>query len=128
MNASVERWLVFAKEDLHAADILLKEGVYNQACFHSQQCIEKSIKGLYAHLVGVPPRTHSITDLLSMIPAELFADLKEGMESVDDYYIATRYPDALPGTLPEGLPGDNEAEQLVALARSVLARVLHIAT
>jgi HEPN domain-containing protein len=40
-----------------------------------------------------------------------------------DYYIPTRYPDALPGTLPEGLPGQSEAKEAVALARTLLERV-----
>ena len=33
-----------------------------------------------------------------------------------------RYPDALPGTLPDGMPGRSEAKHAVALATSVLKR------
>ena len=38
-------------------------------------------------------------------------------------YNPTRYPDALPGTLPEGLPGEIEAEEALSLARAVLNRL-----
>ena len=40
--------------------------------------------------------------------------------------VPTHYPDALPGTLPEGLPGEVEAEEAVTLARTVLDQVKRI--
>ena len=43
MNEAVERWLAFAQEDMRMAELALKEGIYNQACFHSQQCVEKAL-------------------------------------------------------------------------------------
>jgi len=36
------KWIVFAQEDLKMAELALKEEIYNQACFHSQQCVEKA--------------------------------------------------------------------------------------
>jgi HEPN domain-containing protein len=41
---------------------------------------------------------------------------------LDDYYIPTRYPDALPGVLPEGLPERTDAEDAVRLARDLLEK------
>ena len=125
MNATVERWLAFALEDLRVAEIVLKEGIYNQACFHAQQCVEKALKGALEHHQGrAPPRIHAIADLLRLLPAEWFAEVRADLvEKMDDYYLPTRYPDALPGTLPEDLPGNAEAEEAVALARIVLEEV-----
>lgn len=37
---------------------------------------------------------------------------------MDIFYIPTRYPDALPGSLDESLPGKEEAEEAITLARS----------
>jgi HEPN domain-containing protein len=51
------------------------------------------------------------------------ADLRSDLVGLDDFYIPTRYPDALPGVLPEGLPGKAEAEEALILARAVLERV-----
>lgn len=37
-------WIEFAREDLMAAKLVLPEGLYNQVCFHAQQCVEKALK------------------------------------------------------------------------------------
>jgi HEPN domain-containing protein len=39
---------------------------------------------------------------------------------LDRFYIPTRYPDALPGTLPEGMPAQKDAEEALNLARETL--------
>ena len=39
MNGAIERWLVFAREDLCMAELALAEGIFNQVCFHAQQCV-----------------------------------------------------------------------------------------
>lgn len=122
MNGAAERWLSFAREDLRVAEVVLDEGLYNQVCFHAQQCVEKALKGALARQGRVPPRTHSITDLLNLLPPEWLADVRDDLVGLDDYYIPARYPDALPGMLPEGLPGRAEAEEALALARVVLGR------
>ena len=53
----------------------------------------------------------------------VLAELRDDLVELDNYYIPTRYPDALPGTLPEGLPGESEAEEALRLAQILLARV-----
>ena len=35
MKEKVSEWLKFAEEDLKTAELTLKEGIYNQTCFHS---------------------------------------------------------------------------------------------
>ncbi len=35
--SAVEQWLKFVNDDLHSAEILLREGIFNMVCFHSQQ-------------------------------------------------------------------------------------------
>jgi len=124
MNENAERWLSFAREDLRVAEVVLKEEIYNQTCFHAQQCVEKALKGALARQGQTPPRTHAIADLLELIPADWLSDLRDDLRGLDDYYIPTRYPDALPGTLPEGLPGLTEAEEAVSLARIALERLV----
>lgn len=127
MNEDAERWLVFAREDLHSAEVLLREGIYNQVCFHAQQCVEKGLKCLIAQRGNVPPRIHSIAELLALHPADWFADLRPGLIVMDDFYIPTRYPDALPGALPGGLPGRRHAEEAFAQARLLVDRVVQLA-
>lgn len=121
MNGA-ERWFEFAQEDLTVARLSLENKVYNQACFHSHQGVEKVLKGYLSAKGGDVPRTHSITTLLKLCakvnPA--FNELPEDTLKLDDYYIPTRYPDALPGVLPEGLPCKEDAEEAVALLEKVM--------
>ncbi len=123
MNEAAERWLTFAREDLRVAELVLEEGIFNQVCFHAQQCVEKALKAALASRGQVPPRVHSITDLLSFVQVEYLAKLSDDLVLLDDFYIPTRYPDALPGTLPDGLPGRTEAEFALAVARTALERI-----
>lgn len=99
------------------AELALKEGIYNQVCFHSKQCVEKCIKGLLANLGKSLPRTHSIVDLLGLLPTEYLPDLREELAQLDIFSIPTRYPDALPGSLADGLPGEEEAREAITAAR-----------
>lgn len=43
------------------------------------------------------------------------------MHNLDRFYAPTRYPDAMPGTLPEGLPGKPESAEALAVATAVMA-------
>lgn len=126
MSEATERWLVFAREDLRAAEVLLAEDIFNLACFHAQQSVEKALKGLLAQQGQLPPRVHTISELLTLLPSEQFADLSQSLLVLDDYYIPTRYPDTLPGTLPEGLPGRDQAVEALQLAQTVLQQVADV--
>lgn len=44
MNEARRRWQYFAHQDLQMAELTFNEGIYNQVCFHSQQCVEKCLK------------------------------------------------------------------------------------
>jgi HEPN domain-containing protein len=123
MNEAVERWLAFAREDLRMAELALAEGIFNQVCFHAQQCVEKAIKGWLEHQGRIPHRTHRMADLLTLLPSDLMGELNDALRLLDRFYIPTRYPDALPGVLPGGMPGQRDAEEALDLARSALRRV-----
>ena len=124
MHEAAKPWLDLAYQDLLAAKVLYEEGIYNLVCFHAQQCVEKSLKGLLVALGHPPPRLHSVSELLRLIPANLFSDLSQNLAIFDDYYIPVRYPDALPGSLPYGLPGEQEARVALELAEVVMKKVL----
>lgn len=115
MNPSSEaaRWLTFANEDLRVAELAPNAAVHNQACFHAQQCVEKCLKACLTVSGELLPRTHQIADLIQLLPQTLRAALAQeetGLVALDQFYIPTRYPDALPGMLPEGLPQRHHAE------------------
>ena len=69
MSEDAKRWLIFANEDLRAAQALIHEEVYSQACFHCQQCVEKSLKSILAYQQKTIARTHSIAVLTTLLSA-----------------------------------------------------------
>lgn len=119
MKESFKKWLDFACEDLSIAEIALKEKIFNQVCFHSQQCVEKVLKGFIEFKGEIYPKTHKLADILSMIVESPFDDLRQDILLLDRFYIPTRYPDALPGSLPEGLPKKKDAEEALEIAKSI---------
>jgi HEPN domain-containing protein len=128
MNEPAELWYRFAQEDLRAAEILFREEMYNQVCFHSQQATEKALKAVIVKLLGTsPPRVHALTDLLRMIPPRYFSTVRSAIIGfLDVFYLPVRYPDALPGMAPDGLPGGKEAEEALELARTAMGETAQI--
>lgn len=117
-------WLRYADDDLKAAEELIKAGLYNLACFHSHQGAEKYLKAfLVKHRIN-PPRIHKLPVLLSLCQQagaeiEELEELKEDFLILDMYYIPTRYPTAPVGSLPEGLPNEEDAKKALDIAKRV---------
>lgn len=116
-------WLAFAHEDLILAEAAIEKHIFNQSCFHAQQGVEKALKGFLRSRQRTVPKTHALSELLAIcrdLDAS-FMQLQATCLTLDRYYIPTRYPDALPGIGPEGLPTSQDAEQAIALLREALA-------
>lgn len=121
MHEQAKRWLAFAREDLRMAELAMGEALWNQVCFHAQQCVEKILKAWLADQEDVTPRTHKLVDLVVLIGDARLAGLADAVRELDRFYIPTRYPDALPGALPEGLPGKSDADEAFDVAQQVMA-------
>lgn len=126
MIGDSERWLAFARQDLRMAELAMGEELYNQVCFHCQQSAEKAVKGLLVHQGQTPPRTHRLGDLLGLLDPNLPSGLTIEIQLLDRFYIPTRYPDALPGIFPEGLPDAEDAREALTVAHRVIETVLDI--
>jgi len=121
ISADSQKWMRFSDEDLKAADSTLGDEVFSAACFHAQQAVEKAIKAILAVKTGNIPRQHSILRLAEMSGnKEFFEQHKDKFEFLDKFYAPTRYPDVLPGSLPEGLPGREDAEKAVESAKEIV--------
>lgn len=123
MNAAAERWLAFAQQDLRVAELAMTEAIFNQVCFHAQQCAEKALKGWLEAQGKVPPRTHRMADLLPLLPSGLLGSFAQRVLLLDAFYIPTRYPDALPGSLASGLPGNSDALEALEVAHILLNHI-----
>jgi HEPN domain-containing protein len=97
LDDRVRRWLDQAETDLAIAREL-RERYSHQACFHAQQSAGKSLKALITRLSGDATPTHEIGPLLGAME-HLGIGVRPGVRSeagsLEKYYIATRYPDAL---------------------------------
>ena len=108
------------------AELAMQARIYNQVCFHAQQCAEKAIKSLMTDQGQLPPRTHLLGDLLALLHPNPLASFALEVQLLDRFYIPTRYPDALPGSLPEGLPDETDAQEALATAQRALNQVTQL--
>src|SRR5262245_44856046 len=115
-------WIVFAQRDVQAADVLQRNGIYAESCFHSQQATEKALKAFLLYHGQTPPRIHDLLDLLTRcltLDATLSAFQAE-CTTLNQYYALTRYPDVAAAIAPTGLPGQIEAQRALDYARAIL--------
>ena len=115
-------WFDFAQEDLLMAEDALERRIYNQTCFHSQQGVEKMLKGFLKSKKQNIPKIHFLEELIELCSNidHRFKSLKSRCSILDRYYIPTRYPDALPGMLSESLPQKKDAEEALETLRKVM--------
>ena len=118
------RWFTQASDEFNDADELRKMKKFYLALFHFQQAAEKALKAyLYQRLKSLEVfYTHSITDLLKMV-VEIDSDFEsiKHAKRLDQYYIPTRYPNALPGGVPSRFYDDpEEAKNAMLQAKSII--------
>jgi len=121
-------WARFAEDDLRSAKVLLEEGIFNEVCFHSQQCAEKILKAFLVLNGAFVPKTHRLVDILGeciKANAEL-ENVRHDCLVLDQFYIPTRYPDALIGSKALGLPSRNDAQEALGMAESILKKIRSI--
>jgi HEPN domain-containing protein len=124
MSASGERyqlWLDRAGDDLAVARLVYREDYFSHACFLAQQSIEKTLKGYLLWAANDYPRVHRLVELLTLCQEQdaAFEELMNDCIVVDQYYIPTRYPNGVPGSLSDGLPGSEEAQEAIRIAEIV---------
>ena len=120
MKASVSAWLRAAEEDLSVIVSLLHSNLATgAACFHAQQCVEKSLKAVLEEYSKKVPKIHDLDKLLS--EAKQYVDIvcdKLMIDKLNMLYIESRYPGAF-GFLPNGKPTSEDVERFYAFAQSV---------
>lgn len=123
MKSQVEKWLKMAQADLGFAKCGLEDGYYSHVCFLSQQCAEKCLKALILHQGSMYPRSHKLVDLFTKLKeigiSKELEPFSQELKILDEYYIPTRYPDAIPGDLAEGLPSQQSAKEAFRIATKI---------
>ena len=121
-EAEADRWLRQARNDLDFVKVALREGFFAQACFNSHQVAEKALKALAYHRGDRVVLGHSLTELIARL-SESFPPLSELTSlagALDQYYVPTRYPNALPGSAPFEVYDQVQAEKAVKGAEKVM--------
>ncbi len=124
-GADGARWIAQATDDLETARLLLANERHAVACFLAQQAAEKALKGLLYAAGADAVLGHSVAALCVEVAAvhpELTPRCPE-WSSLDQHYIPTRYPDALPGGIPSDVYTAAQATAATDLAGELLAAV-----
>lgn len=126
-NKNIEQfseWQNRADEDLGTAHILLDKSEYPATvCFHAHQAVEKYLKGYLALNDHDPIKTHQLDILIELAGKynETFAGLLEDADSLNDYYIESRYP-----TEKQDKISLDEAKDAIIIAEKIKSFILSI--
>lgn len=122
MKDAEKIWIKQAEEDLKMGEILMENGYYRGACFHSQQAIEKALKALLLSKKWDLERTHSIERLISITEDyNIKIDISDDDISFIDSIYRGRYP-AEVGLLPLGEPTKANAQRAVSIADKIIKK------
>jgi HEPN domain-containing protein len=110
-----EDWIKQAERDLEEAKYAESGGYYELACFLSQQCAEKAVKGLL-QFRGVEKRGYSISHLLENPPE----DVLQCAIFLDKQYTPSRYPDVYDEGSPYEYYTQKDAEECINCAIKIL--------
>ena len=117
------RWLEQAEDDLKKARYNLEGGYCDLVCFLCQQVAEKALKAYFYDKGMEAAWTHSVERLLREAEKQdsTFSGLiAAGTSQLDGYYVPTRYPNALPGSIPALVYGRGTAEKAIELAEQAV--------
>jgi len=96
----VNEWLKYSLNDLSSAKHLFENLHPKQtevACYLSQQCAEKALKGFILFNGIEPPKTHNLVELcqISMNYDNTFSTIMDDCADLTPYGVAVRYPNEL---------------------------------
>lgn len=118
----IAQWLCLAHADLRAAeaDLAQPTPLVEDACFHCQQAVEKSLKAYLIHRDIEFQWSHEIKYLLGLcIQGDgSFEQLRDSAVPLTDYAVRFRYPSDQPG------PTVEQSREALHTARRVYRFVL----
>jgi HEPN domain-containing protein len=102
------------------SQILRVANEHPAACFHAQQAVEKSFKGLLS-ILGDVKKSHSISEMVRIVKDAGYdrGDIPPAGK-LDRYYIATRYPDALPGSSAQDVFDLQDSNDAIGIAEQTI--------
>ncbi|MBN2010301.1 HEPN domain-containing protein [candidate division KSB1 bacterium] len=104
MKDETKLWITYARENLDSAIVLLRSKLFNPCLQNVQQCAEKALKALLIEFSIKFKKTHSISELKSILNQnQIDIELSdEECEFLDSIYLPSKYP--IGSVLPEFEP------------------------
>ena len=99
-NNLVHEWLKYSHNDLISAKHLYEDLYPKQteiACYLSQQCAEKALKGYVLFKDIEPPKTHNLIELCQICTNHdnSFSEILDACADLTPYGVAVHYPNEL---------------------------------
>ncbi len=118
MPADARAWLDYSSEDRGWAQYNVDGGYYAQACFVCEQSVEKLLKAFLLAYDAVPPKIHELVRLVALCAEHdpAIRRYEEAVRTLDQYYVATRYPDLAQGKRPYT---EDEAKEALAFVDEI---------
>lgn len=121
-----DRWLRQAAHDLDVARKHFADQFFADVCYAAEQAAQKALKG---YLYGRGERSvpeHALLELVQRAGKydAQYRVLSSGASTLTQYYIPTRYPDALPGpSAPFEVYTKEQAAEAIRIAEGIVGRV-----
>lgn len=114
-------WYDQGKRDLEKAQLDLKHGFYEWACFTLQQASEKIIKAL-GMKAGITLWGHSLTEMINLLAEKIIIpeEIKEKAKLLDLYYIPPSYPNGFASGKPADYFSEKQAKEALDAANSII--------
>ncbi|MBU1070982.1 HEPN domain-containing protein [Patescibacteria group bacterium] len=125
-NKNIQVWLVFAQEDAKTSQAAWKAKIYSAVCFHTQQQAEKLIKALIVSQTKKPaPKIHDLKTLIKKIKPSPPKNITTAASYLSQFYLPTRYPDIIAGTIEQGLPNKIHAQKSLIASKKINKYILN---
>ena len=123
MREGITTWIRHTEDDLKTAEYLLSGGFYRGACYHAQQCVEKSITTMLLDRGWELEKIHSIHRLLAIAEDyRLSTPLQPADVDFMDEIYRGRYP-AESGLLPLDTPTKDDADRALSIAKRAVVAI-----
>lgn len=119
---NAQRWIKEAEYNLFHAERNCHDKAYSLTCFLAEQASQKALKAVL-YLGGTRfTYIHSVRELIKEVlkTHPEFSRLLEKGAILDQYYLTTRYPDAVPEpAIPSEIFTKEQAEQALDIAKKI---------
>ena len=123
MSSSATEWLKAAFSDIAVMEsIVSNDLITHMTAFHSQQCIEKSLKAILEYHGKNIPKKHDILLINELVSEYISLTNEDTLDKINALYIDSRYPGDM-GLLPNGKPTLEDAKEFYEFATDIFNQV-----